>query len=51
MEGTPGHFERLLEEPCRDHAFPIKHLYKDCVLVKRFLSGSSNKGEHKIEPS
>ena len=43
-EGTPDHFEKLLEGPCPNHAFPIKHLYKDCVLMKRFLSEGSNKG-------
>ena len=45
-EGTPNHFEKLLEGPCMNHAFPIKRLYKDCGLMKRFLSGGSNKGEH-----
>ena len=30
--------------------FPFKHLYKDCVLMKWFLSGGSNKGEHRKEP-
>ena len=24
-EGTPNHFEKLLEGPCLNHAFPIKH--------------------------
>ena len=43
-EGTPDHFEKLLEGPCPNHAFLIKHLYKDCALMKRFLSGGSNKG-------
>ena len=49
-EGTLDHFEKLLEGPCLNHAFPVKHLYKDCVLMKRFLSGGSNKGEHRKEP-
>ena len=49
-EGTPDHFEKLLEGPCSNHAFPIKHLYKDCVLMKRFLSRGSNNGEHRKEP-
>ena len=43
-EGTLDHFEKLLEGPCLNHAFPIKHLYKDCDLMKRFLFGGSNKG-------
>ena len=46
-EGTPDQFEKLLEGPCPNHAFPIKHLYMDCVLMKRFLSGGTNKGEHR----
>ena len=46
-EGTPDHFEKLLKEPCLNHAFPVKHLYNDCGLMKRFLSGGSNKGEHR----
>ena len=49
-EGTPDHFEKLLEGPCLNHAFPVKHLYKDYVLMKRFLFGGSNKGEHRKEP-
>ena len=32
-EGTPNHFEKLLEGPCLNHAFPIKHLLKDCGLM------------------
>ena len=28
-EDTPNHFEKLLEGPCSNHAFPIKHLLKD----------------------
>ena len=28
----------------------MKHLYKDYVLMKRFLFGGSNKGEHRMEP-
>ena len=49
-EGTLDHFKKLLEGPCLNHAFPVKHLYKDCVLMKRFLSEGSNKGEHRKEP-
>ena len=49
-EGTPDHFEKQLEGPCLNHAFPIKHLYKDYVLMKRFLSGGFNRGKHRKEP-
>ena len=49
-EGTLDHIEKLLEGPCLNHSFPVKHLYKDCGLMKRFLSGGSNKGEHRGDP-
>ena len=26
------------------------HLYKDCALMKQFLSGGTNMGEHRKEP-
>jgi len=45
-EGTSNHFEKLLKGLCLNHAFPVKHLYKDYGLMKRFLSRGSNKGEH-----
>ena len=51
VEGTANHFEKLLEGPCPNHSFPIEHLYKDCDLLKRFLSRGSDKGEHRKEPS
>jgi hypothetical protein len=37
----------MLEGPCSNHAYPIKHAYKDCGLMKKFLAGSSKKGEQK----
>jgi hypothetical protein len=42
-EGTPDHFEKLLEGPCPNHAYPIKHQYKDYSLKKHFLSGGSKR--------
>jgi hypothetical protein len=52
-EGTPDHFKKLLEGPCPNHAFPIKHLYKGCALMKQFLSSGSKKGDQrrKHEPT
>ena len=44
-EGTPNHFEKMLEGPCPNHAFPAKHLYKDCGLMRKYLAGGLNKGE------
>ena len=49
-EGTPDHFEKLLRGPCPNHSFLIKHLYKDCGLMKRFLSRCFNKGGHGKDP-
>ena len=50
-EGTPNHFEKLLEGPCPNHAFPVKHLLKDCSLMRRFLFEGSNKGEQGKDPA
>jgi hypothetical protein len=30
--------------------FLVKHLYKDCALMKKYLSGGSRKGEQKKKP-
>ena len=49
-EGTLNHFEKLLKGPCPNHAFLVKHLYKDCALMKRFLSGGSKKGDQGKKP-
>ena len=49
-KGTPDHFDKLLEGPCPNHAFPIKHMYKDCSLMKHFITGGSKKWEQKKKP-
>ena len=49
-EGTLNHFEKLLEGLCPNHAFHVKHLLKDYSLMRRFLSGGSNKGEQGKDP-
>ena len=41
----------MLEGPCLNHTFPVKHLLKDWSLMQKFLSGSSNKGEQGKEPA
>ena len=46
MEGTLNHFKKLLEGPCLNHSFPVKHPYKDYDLMKQFLSGCFNNGGH-----
>ena len=50
-EGASNHFEKLLKGPCPNHSFPVEHLYKDCDLLKQFLSEGFNEGEHRKEPS
>ena len=50
VEGTLNHFEKLLEGPCPNHAFLVKHLLKDYSLMRKFLSRSSNKGEQGKDP-
>ena len=49
QQGLPDHFNELMESPCTNHAYPIKHLYKDCELLKRFLrlAGGPKEGKGK----
>jgi hypothetical protein len=49
-EGTPDHYEKLLEGPCPNHTYPVKNLYKDCSLMKRFLSRGSKRRNKKKKP-
>jgi hypothetical protein len=44
-EGTLDHFEKMLEGPCSNYASLFKHMYKDCSLMKQFLSSGSKKGD------
>ena len=37
QQRLPDHFKKLMDSPCTNHAYSIKHLYKDCELLKRFL--------------
>ena len=38
-----------MESPCTNHAYPVKHLYKDCELLKHFLrqAGGPKEGDGK----
>jgi hypothetical protein len=39
------HFEKLLEETCPNHAYPVKHKLRDCGMMKNFMaSGSLTQG-------
>ena len=37
QQGLLDHFNELMESPCTSHAYPVKHLYKDCELLMRLL--------------
>ena len=38
-----------MESPWTNHAYPIKHLYKDCELLKRLLRQACGPKEEKGE--
>ena len=38
-----------MESPCTNHAYPAKHLYKDCELLKRLLRQANGPKEEKCE--
>jgi hypothetical protein len=50
IEGTLDHFEKMLEGPCPNHTYPIKHAYKDCGLMKNFLDRGSKQKDGKKKP-
>ena len=49
QQGQPDHFDKLMDSPCTNHAYPVKHLYKDCKLLKRFQrqAGGPKEGKGK----
>jgi hypothetical protein len=39
------HFEKLLEEACPNHAYPVKHKLRDCSMMKNVMAlGSITRG-------
>jgi hypothetical protein len=50
VEGALDHFEKMLEQSYPNHAYPVKHAYKDYGRMKKFLSGGSKKGDGKKKP-
>jgi hypothetical protein len=42
-QGNADHFEQLLDKPCTNHGYPIKHKLKDCELLKRMLGQLSKR--------
>ena len=48
QQGLPDHFNKLMDSSCPNHAYSVKHLYKDCELLKCFLRQASGlKGDGK----
>ena len=49
QQGLPDHFNKLMDSPCTNHAYPVKHLYKDSELLKCFLQqiGGPKEGDGK----
>ena len=47
QQGLPNNFNKLMDSPCTNHAYPIKHLYKDYKLLKRLLRQASGSKEGK----
>ena len=43
----PDHLNKLIDSPCTNHAYPIKHLYKDCEVLKPFLQQADGPKEGK----
>jgi len=37
QQDPPSLFHDLMESPFTNHDYPVKHLYKDCLLRKRLL--------------
>ena len=38
-----------MESPCTNHAYPVKHLYKDCELLKCLLRQAGGPKKEKEE--
>jgi len=38
-----------MKSPCTNHDYPIKHLYRDCQLLKRLLRQAGRPKEEKGE--
>ena len=49
-DDSPRFFDDLLEKPCPNHAYPVKHLLKNCGLAKRWFCNNAKRGEQKKKP-
>ena len=42
---APNFFEKKIEGPCLNHAYPVKHAYRDCPLMKWFMLNGPKGGD------
>jgi hypothetical protein len=49
-DDSPRFFDDLLEKSCPNHAYPVKHLLKNCGLAKRWFGSNATRGEQKKKP-
>jgi hypothetical protein len=43
-EEATNHFYKMLEAPCSNHHYPVQRAYKDCGLLRNFLSREASSG-------
>jgi hypothetical protein len=41
VRSPTDHFNRLLEEACPNHTYPIRHKFKDCGMMRSFMTSRS----------
>ena len=51
QQDPPGHFHELMESPCTNHAYAVKHHYKDYELLKHLLRQTGGPKEEKRQRS
>lgn len=47
---TPNQFKKKWNGPCTNHEFLVKHLTKDCTLLKRFFKDLQQRGARHSRP-
>lgn len=47
---TPNQFEKKWNGPCMNHEFPVKHLLKDCCLLRKFLQDAQQNNVWQPDP-
>ena len=47
QQGLLDHFNKLMESLCTNHAYPVKHLYKDYERLKHLLRQAGGPKEEK----